>query len=170
MRYNLRLKLGNLTFFGMMADTQTLEGVTSKVVDEPQEKQLHYLFFDLENCTLAEVEQKLGEIQFDFKIGDTYVFSDREGSYRAFCWSKRPWITYLHILIHSFPLLDYGFWVWTIRRGAATLRTSNKVGRPPQKLVAVLRGYEPTALPPKLCYVCYDTGIEKGGRLIQLAR
>jgi hypothetical protein len=74
----------------------------------------------------------------------------------------------MHILIHSFPLLDYGFWVWTVRRGAATLRTSDKVGRPPQECVKVLKGFEPTVFPEKLCYVQYDTEIEKKGRLIEL--
>jgi hypothetical protein len=152
----------------MLSKTQTLEGVTSKVVSEPEEKHLRYIFFDLDSGTLAEVEQKLEEIQRDFKLGDIYICSDREGSYRAFCFSKRPWLTYLHILIHTFPLLDYGFWVWTVRRGSATLRTSDKVGRPPQECVKVLNGFEPTVFPEKLCYVQYDTGIEKKGRLIKL--
>jgi len=154
----------------MLSKTQTLAGITSKVVTEPEEKHLHYVFFDLEGrtLTLAEVVQKLRKIQRDFKLGDISIFNDAKGSYRAFCWSKRPWITYLHILIHSFPQLDYGFWVWTVRRGSATLRVSNKVGRSPQKLVKVLRGYEHAVVPQKLCYVCYDTGIEKKGRLIEL--
>jgi hypothetical protein len=84
------------------------------------------------------------------------------------CFSKRPWITYLHILIHSFPLLDYGFWVWTVRRGSATIRTSDKIDRENQRLVAVLEGYEPTTLPERLTHVIYDTGIEKRGKVIIL--
>jgi hypothetical protein len=168
MRWNLRIFLRPWTFFAMLSKTQTLQGLTSKVVNEPEEKHLHYILWDLDKGTLAEVEQKLGEAQRDFKLGDIYVFSDAEGSYRAFCWSKRPWITYLHILIHSFPLLDYGFWVWTVRRGLATLRTSDKVGRPHQECVKVLEGFEPTVFPEKVCYVQYDTGIEKQGRLIEL--
>jgi hypothetical protein len=169
MRINFRIKiLDRLTVFFMISGTQTLEGVTSKVVTEPEEKHLHYIFFDLEKCGLTEIVKKLGKIQRDFKLGDIFILSDAEGSYRAWCYSKRQWITYLHILIHSFPLLDYGFWVWTVRRGAATLRTSNKIRRPRQKLVAVLKGYEPTMIPEKLEYVRYDTGIEKRGRLFEL--
>lgn len=170
MRLNVRVKIGSVTQFFMLSTTQTLKGITSKVIDEPEEKHLHYIFFDLDKCTQAQAEQKLGEIQLDFKLGDTYIFSDKEGSYRGFCWSKRPWITYLHILLHSFPLLDYGFWFWTVCRGAATLRTGNKIDRLPQKCVAILKGYEPTVFPRKLCSVTYDTGIEKEGRLIEFAR
>jgi hypothetical protein len=168
MRWNLRINLFKRTLFIAYSKRQTLEGVTSRVITEPEEKHLHYIFFDLENCTLEQVKQKLKEIQFEFKLGDIFIFSDRESSYRAWCFSKRPWLTFLHILIHSFPFLDYGFWVWTVRRGAATLRTSQKVDRPNQDLVAVLKGYEETMIPDKLRYVRYDTGVEKKGRLIEL--
>jgi hypothetical protein len=73
----------------------------------------------------------------------------------------------LACLNYSFPLLDYDFWVWTVRRGSATLRTSDKIDKD-QKLVAVLKGYEPTILPERLTHVIYDTGIEKRGRCILL--
>jgi hypothetical protein len=169
MHATFRIKiLRVLTVFFMVSETQTLEGVTSKVVTEPEEKHLHFIFLDLEKYTLSEVVKKLDEIQRDFRLGDFFVFSDTEGSYRAWCWSKRPWITYLHILLHSFPFLDYGFWVWTVRRGAATLRTSDKKDRPRQKCVAVLHGYEETMIPERLEYVRYDTGIEKRGKVIEL--
>jgi len=171
MRWNLRIFLRPWTFFAMLSKTQTLEGITSKVITEPEEKHLHYIFFDLEGGhELGEVNHGLGDIQCEFKLGDIYIHSDKECSYRAICYSKRPWTTYLHILLHALEagLLDYGFWVWTVRRGAATIRISDKVGRPHQKCVAVLKGYEPTMFPEKMCYVKYDTGIEKKGRLIKL--
>jgi hypothetical protein len=138
------------------------------VLDEPEEKHLHYVFWDLDNCTLNEAIEVLRKIQFDFKLGDIFILSDAEKSFRAWCWSKRPWITYLHVLIHTLEagILDYGFWVWTVRRGSATLRTSDKIDRENQKLVAILKGYEPTTLAEKLTYVIYDTGIEKRGKVI----
>jgi hypothetical protein len=172
MRISFRMNILRLTIFFMVSETQVLEGVTSKVVTEPEEKHLHYIFFDLDCGSLEEVMQLLGEIQREFRLGDIYIVSDREGSYRAWCWSVRPWITYMHILIHALEaeLLDYGFWVWTVRRGAATLRTSNKVGRSQQKCVAMLKGYESTVIPEKLEHVLYDTGIEKKGWLIELGQ
>ena len=152
----------------MVAHTQRLEGLTSKVLDEQEEKHLHYILWDLDNCVLLKAVEVLCKIQLDFRLGDIFILSDAEKSFRAWCWSKRPWITYLHILIHTLEagILDYGFWVWTVRRGAATLRTSNKFGRENQKLVAVLKGYEPTTLPKRLTHVIYDTGIEKRGGMI----
>ena len=67
-------------------------------------------------------------------------------------------------------MLDYGFWVWTVRRGAATLRYSRKTDRKPQKIVTVLKGFEPTVFPDddKLRFTEYDTGIEKEGWTILL--
>jgi DNA-binding protein Fis len=83
MRLNFRIKLSNWTLFFMIAKTQTLEGVTSKCLDEPIERHLHHIFWDLEGCTLPQAEEKLSEIQFDYALGDIIIFSDREGLYRA---------------------------------------------------------------------------------------
>ena len=167
-RINIRVKLFCYTFFGMIAKTQTHEGFTSKVLDEPAEKHLHYIFFDLENCTQDQAIRVLRQVQSEFKLGDIRVFSDAEGSYRAWCFSKRPFIEYVHILIHTFPYLDFGFFIWTVRRTEATLRISNKVGRQPQKLIAFMKGYEPTVIPEKMKQAIYDTGIEKRGFTISI--
>jgi hypothetical protein len=152
----------------MLSKAQRIEGITSKCLDEPKEKHLHYPFFDLEKCTLEEAKEKLLEIQKEFRLGDIYIFSDKEESFRAWCFSKRSFVEYIHILVHSFPLLDYGFFIWTVRRGGATLRISNKADRPSQKCVAFLSGYEKTALPQKAEFILYDTGLEKQGKTIQL--
>ncbi len=152
----------------MLAKKQTLKGLTSNVLDAPKDLHLHYIFWDFDKGTLPELVKLLREIQKEFKLGDIFIYSDKKGSYRALCWSKRKWTDYVHILNHSFPYLDYGFWVWTIRRGAATLRTSQKADRPAQKIVQVLHGYESTALPTKIRDVTYDTGIEKEGMVIKL--
>lgn len=163
MRVNFRVKLGGFTVFFMASHTQTLEGVTSRVG-----KNEHLIFWDLEKCSLNEAIKKLKQIQYDFRLGNIFITSDAEGSYRAWCFSRRTWLEYLHILIHTFPILDYGFWVWTVRRGASTLRISNKKGRPPQKVVSLLKGYEETEVPEKFTHVIYDTGIEKRGKVINI--
>lgn len=64
--------------------------------------------------------------------------------------------------------MDFGFFIWTVRRTAGTLRISDKEGRPPQRVVAVLEGYEETEVPERLVHVIYDTGIEKKGRVFRL--
>jgi len=163
LRFNFRVKLRQFTVFIMMSHTQTLEGVTSRVG-----KNEHLIFWDLENCSLAEAESKLGQIQKEFKLGNIFVTSDAQRSYRAWCFSKRSWIEYMHILIHTFPFLDYGFWVWTVRRGASTLGISNKEGRPPQRVVSFLKGYEETGIPESMVHVIYDTGLEKRGKVVKI--
>jgi hypothetical protein len=163
MRLNLRLKFGNLTFFGMISKTQTLEGITSTV---NKKEHLHYIFWDLENCTLEQAEKTLKEVQEEFLLSNIYITSDKDKSYRAWCFSVRKWLDYLHILLHT-KYVDYGFWIWTVRRGEATLRTSKKENRNQQEIVSVLYGFlDKTNLPEKVKIVIYDTGIEKKGKLI----
>ena len=147
----------------LISNTQTLQGVTSRVG-----KNEHLIFWDLDKCTLKEAETKLAEVQREFNLGNIFITSDIEGSYRAWCFSRRTWIEYCHILISTFPLLDYGFWVWTFRRGSATLRINKKEGRQPQKVVSFLKGYEETQIPEKMVHVVYDTGIEKSGMVVKI--
>lgn len=140
------------------------------MIDAPKELHLHYIFWDFDKGTLPEIIQLLRKIQKEFHLGDIFIISDKAGSYRAICWSKREWTTYLHILLHSEEYLDCGFFVWPWNRKAATIRYSRKTDRPLQKIVQVLHGYEPAKTPEEsqLRFVKYDTGIEKRGRLIEL--
>ncbi|MBS7631683.1 hypothetical protein KEJ47_09000, partial [Candidatus Bathyarchaeota archaeon] len=101
------------------------------------------------------------------RLSDIYIVSDAEQSYRGWCFSCRPWREYLIILLET-DYLDYNFFYWTVRRGSATLRISDKAGREPQKVVAFLQGYEATEVPERLVHVIYDTGMEKRGRVISL--
>jgi len=167
MRFNFRMSLGPFAIFFMFSHRQRLEGICSKVVGE-EDKHMHYIFWDLEGYPLERVIQKLKEVQREFKLGDIYILSDHPNSFRALCFSKRSFIEYIHILVHSFPELDFGFFIWSIRRTNATIRLSDKVGRPKQKLVAVLPGYEPTELPKKVLWCVYETGLEKVGKTIEL--
>jgi hypothetical protein len=164
MRLNLRLKLGRLTAYFMISLTQTLEGVTSKVVGE---KDLHLIFWDLEKCSREEAEKTLKERQFQHQLGNIFLVSDIKGSYRGWCFSRRSWKEYLIILLET-DHLDYNFFYWTVRRGSATLRTQTKEGRLPQMVVSFLEGYEETEIPEKMVRVIYDTGIEKRGKVIDI--
>ena len=51
---------------------------------------------------------------------------------------------------------------WTVKRGKATLRTSSKKNRAPQKVVTVLKSY-PVSFPSSCEKVIYDTGLKKRG-------
>jgi hypothetical protein len=146
----------------MVSATQTLEGVTSKVAEDQ-----HLILMDLEGCNLQQAKETLANVQRKYKLGDIFIVSDAEGSFRAWCFSKRTFKEYLKILLDT-EFVDWNFFWWTVRRGQATLRTSNKQGREPQKVVAFLKGYEETAIPDKLTKVIYDTGVEKRGAVLRL--
>jgi hypothetical protein len=166
-RFRLRIKKFGIQLVVFLSKTQTLEGCTSKVLTEPKEKHVHFIFWDLEGCTLQQAIDTLRIVQVAYRLGDIIIVSDKEGSYRAWCYSKRPFLTYLRILIDT-QYVDYGFFVWTVKRGAATLRTSQKIGREPQEQVAYLHGYESTMVPQRITRVVYDSGIVKSGINVNL--
>jgi hypothetical protein len=161
MRFNFRAKIGNITFFFMVAKTQTLEGVTSL---QPDGK--HIAMWDLENCTLEQAEDTLRKAQIKYWLSHIYVVSDVEGSYRAWCFSKVDYET-LRSILRDTNYLDPMFFEYTERRKKATLRTSNKKGRIPQTLVSVLESY-PAPISETWEKVTYDTGLVKKGRSILL--
>jgi hypothetical protein len=158
MRFNFRLKFAHLTFFAMIAKTQTLEGVTSLQSDGS-----HIVMWDLEKCTLQEAEKTLTEVQRIYGLSHIYVVSDVDGSYRAWCFSKVDLTTFLHILLDT-DHLDTNFFYYTVKRQKATLRTGNKKGRLAQEVVSVLKSY-PVQIPSEshVEKVIYDTGLEKRG-------
>jgi hypothetical protein len=161
MRFNFRAKIGNITFFFMIAKTQTLEGVTSL-----QRDGTHIVLWDLEKCTLEQAEETLRNVQRKYGLSHIHVVSDAEGSYRAWCFSKVDYET-LRSILRDTDYLDPMFFEYTERRKKATLRTSNKHERPPQKLVRVLESY-PASIPETWEKVTYDTGLVKRGRSILL--
>jgi hypothetical protein len=59
-----------------------------------------------------------------------------------------------------FAILDYGFFLWTVKRSAATLRVGKKECRPFQKVVKVIKSYY-LPMPEKVRKVTYTTGTEK---------
>jgi hypothetical protein len=158
MRFNLRIKFGEFTVFGMIARTQTLEGVTSLQSDGK-----HIVMWDLKGCSLEEAEETLRNVQRTYILSNIYIVSDIEGSYRAWCFNHVNYNTLLSILVDSLSILDYNFFYYTVKRKKATLRTSNKKDRPKQKVVDVLYSYPYPIYFSKVEKVIYDTGTEKRG-------
>lgn len=156
MRINFRIKIFNRTLFFMYAKTQTLKGITSKVKGS---KDKHYVFWDLENCTLEQAQITLAKIQYKYKLGHIFIVSDLPNSYRAWCFTKVDFKTFLKILLDT-DYVDYNFFYWTVYRGEATLRITQKQDRPLQKIIKVLETYY-NPLPKTLGFTEYDTGIGK---------
>lgn len=164
-RLNFLFKFRNVTFYGMISASQSLEGIMSRVSDNPKGG-LHIILLDLEGCELPKVIEALKEIQRKYQLSDFWITSDAPKSFRAWCFSVRPWTTYLRIMLDLIDggILDYNFFFWSVKRGSATLRTSNKVNRQPQEVVAYLPSpFEKASVPEKLTKVVYDTGLEKRG-------
>ena len=161
MRWNLRIKAGNLTFFAMLARTQRLEGMTSL---QPDGK--HIIMWDLENCSLKQAKETLRKLQGKYCLSEVFIVSDSQGSYRAWCFSKVDFKTFLKILLET-EFLDWNFFYWTVTRGKATLRTNNKKNRASQRVVSVLKSY-PDSFPSSCEKVVYDTGLAKRGLTVLL--
>ena len=161
MRFNLRIKKFNHTVFLMISESQTLEGVTSLQSDGK-----HIVLWDLENCSLKQAEITLSKVQKKYCLSHIFIVSDKGRSFRAWCFSKVDFRTYLQILLVT-DYLDWNFFYWTVKRGKATLRTTNKKNREPQKIVSVLESY-PIPIPETWEKVVYDTGIEKRGLTVFL--
>ena len=162
MRFNFRVKKFGWTLFIMLARTQTIEGVSSLLSDGK-----HIVMWDLEGCNLTEAEETLLKVQQKYGLSDIFIVSDVEGSYRAWCFSKVVFKVLLAILVDSLEIIDYIFFYYTVKRRKATLRTSSKLGRPPQKLVSLLQSY-PAPIPAELERVVYDTGLMKRGFTVLL--
>ena len=168
MRINLLIKFWRINVFFMVSASQTIEAITSDCGDGK-----HYIFLDIENRQLPEVVEALKEIQKKYRLSDFWVVSDHENSFRAFCFSKRDWLDYLQIMLDLLKkgCLDYNFWFWTIKRSKATIRLSNKAGRPAQKVVAHLpSNFEEPQLSEKIEFVEYDTGLSKSGLTILIGK
>lgn len=118
------------------------------------------IFWDIENCSLTKADQVLRRVQKKYNLSHIYLSSDRRGSYHGWCTSLVSFPTILKILIDSRAILDWGFFCWTAKRRAATLRVSKKQNRPFQKVVKVIRSYY-APIPRKVPRVTYTTGTEK---------
>ena len=161
MRFNFRIRKFNKTLFMMYSDTQTLEGVTSLLKNGK-----HIVMWDLEGCSQEQAEETLRKVQSSYNLSSIFIFSDAERSFRAWCFTRVDFNTFLKILLDT-DYADWNFFYYTVKRKKATLRVSNKKNRPKQELVAVLELY-PMPIPEEVEMVIYDTGIEKRGLSILL--
>ncbi len=170
-RFSLRVAANGFTYFALLSRTQRLVGVTSRCFDEngkPDGTHIIMWDLDLEKCTLEEAKKVLIEVQKKYDLSYIYLASDSKGSYRAWCFNKINEKTLYHVLVDSLDIIDYGFFYYTVKRSAATLRTGSKEGRPLQSCVAVLRSYFVPFPKGVVEQVIYETGVEKKGTSLML--
>ena len=154
----------------MVAETQTLEGITSKVIGR---EGYHYPLFDIENpkqrLPLETIEHELGKIQLKYNQSDFFITSDKKESYRAYCFNEVKMTDYMRMQLDLIDvgILDYNFFWWTVNKSKATLRISPKRNRPKQELLSTLHSYS-VPIPDKFESVLYDTGVQKRGLTVFL--
>lgn len=171
MRFNLRIKIRNTTFFAMISQTQTVSGITSLVKNVKSVKDnLHMLFWDLEDCVLMGVINELARIQDKYDLGEIYIYGDsKQGkTFNAVCFTPTKFARYLKILIDTYHV-DYLFYKYTVMRGKATIRLTNKKNRKEHKLLYTIKGRK-ERIPELMESVIYDTGLMKGGRTLELVK
>lgn len=159
MRFNVIIQKFRHRLFIMLSEVQNLEGMSSLL---PNGK--HLVFFDLENCTLQQVIEVLMKVQISYNLSNIFIVSDKERSFRAWCYTQVDFDIYLEILgkVKRHGILDWNFYKWTADRGYATLRTDNKKGRLPQELLCTLKTYS-VPKPKSVKQVIYGTGVQKSG-------
>ncbi len=115
------------------------------------------------------MERELGKIQVSYGVSDFFITSDKEGSYRAYCFSEVPLVVYMRMQIDliDIGILDYNFFWWTVNKGYSTLRIDQKKNRPKQELVSILHSYS-VPIPDRFGFAFYDTGLEKRGLTVFL--
>lgn len=153
---------------------QRLEATTSLILGTISSMHpcgLHNPLWDLEivkPCLnpLQLIKQALREVQIEYDLPNIWVNSDAEASYRAWCYAQVPFKTYLKILLDT-EYVDPQFFFYTVKRRAATLRTSKKIDREKEKVVLFLPSYT-VPFPKEREKVTYDTGIVKKGVRIEL--
>lgn len=161
MRLHLRIKLHNLTVFGMLSSTQRLYGITNKIG-----KDKYFILWDMEDCTLEECLNELNKIQYIHSLGEIFITSDHERSFHAWCYNIVNFRKFLSIVCDT-KYCDWNFIRWSVVRGQATIRTSQKKNRPKQRLVATIWGkHNEIVQSPNR--VIYDTGIDKRGMVLQI--
>lgn len=153
-RISFRFELMGFTLFFMVAKTQTIIGMSSKI-----RHNRHIVLWDLDKCNLSEAIRTLTEVQFKYHLSDIAIYGDRNNGFCAICYKVVDFITMLRILIDT-DYIDEGFLSYTAKRNKATLRLSRKEGRDEMKIKSVLRSYHISA-PLQVERIIYKTGILK---------
>ena len=161
MRFSTRIKIGNITLFGMLSSTQRLSGITNKI-----DKDKFFIMWDMENCSLPDCIGSLKNIQEKYNLGEIFITSDIEKSYHGYCFDIVTFRRFLSIVCET-KFCDWNFIRWSVVRGQATLRTSKKRNRDRQKVVAILKGHHNKIIENPI-RVIYDTGINKRGMVLNI--
>jgi len=152
LKYTIRYKWWKILIYGFITTTQRCKGITSKTDRE----NYHYVLWDFDNTPLYNVKEQLEMICMKYNLIGAVIFSDKENSYRAFSETVVDYKTLLKIILET-EYVDRMFFKWTVKRGYATIRISNKKNRPDNNIIAIVGRPSLEYVKEKLKFVEYDT-------------
>lgn len=134
MKLSIRRKLGNILIYGFISPIQRVDGLQSKIKKSDD----HIVLWDFDEKNFNAIKWELEDIQLKYNLGDIFIMSDKDNSYRAFSLTSVTFKTLLKILIET-KGVDYNFFRYTVKREYATIRITNKKNREPNKIIYSLK-------------------------------
>lgn len=148
-----RVRFGSFTFAVHFAKITQVTGVLSRRGDGS-----HFILWEFDDTPLDRVKMALKKSQRHFRLPDIFVASSGLGDhYHAYCFKPVSFRELVRILGWTDDI-DLKFLRWTLYRGQATLRISEKAGRT-VSWIARLHGRYPGPPLPKggWRFVQYET-------------
>lgn len=147
-------------FYSILTKVEHLEGINSKLKRKIDQ---HIILFDFDDMPIKNVMNSLKITQKKYDLGEIFIITDRENSYRAMCFKTVKFIELLKILIDTKGIDEY-FIRYTARKGEATIRTTTKKGRKDIIIAGYLEGkyYKP---PKTINLVSYISKIGENVKL-----
>lgn len=143
MKIQVRKDWGGALLYFLFTTVERAEGIASDLLDNDK----HIILWDFDDMSLADVRESLISVKNKYKLGDIFIMSDKENSYRAMCFSAVDYREYLRILLDTVGV-DWSFFKWLVKRDYATIRLTDKSGRKlPNDIISVISDNEIANIP-----------------------
>ena len=152
MKYQMKWKWWKILVYGFITTTQKCKGITSKTDIE----NYHYVLWDFDNAEYYQVVNQLERMCIKYRLSGAVIFSDKVNSYRAFSNTVVDFKTLLMIILDT-EFTDRMFFKWTVKRGYATIRFSNKEKRAENQIIGIVGNPALEFVKEKLKFVEYET-------------
>ncbi len=137
-----RVRFGRFTFALHFSKVVSVTGVLSRRSDGS-----HFILWEFDDAPLAEVRKALKRTQRSFRLPDIFIASSGRGDhYHAYCFTPVSFRFLVRVLAAT-DHIDLKFLRWTLYRGEATLRISEKADR---RIAWVARLRNPSVPEPPL--------------------
>lgn len=157
LKRTIKFKLfDRILVYGFITWIEKVKGLTSKV---PDRENSHYVLLDFDNIEYYDVCTELERLCIKFNINGFVIFSDREKSYRCFSDTIVTFRTLLKVMLEA-EGVDFMFFVWTVKRGYATIRVGEKKGRKKNDIIGSVGKVNTDLIREKFKFIQYETDLE----------